>query len=83
MEKELTFPFDLSGRLAIYFVQNVQNAVLNQIQIGSSSRRVNAKSLLGVLSLGIKTGDKVSVFYKREEDFVAIEEIVRLLNDER
>ena len=83
MEKELTFPFDLSGRLAIYFVQNVQNAVLNQIQIGSSSRRVNAKSLLGVLSLGIKTGDKVSVFYKREEDFVVIEEIVRLLNDER
>ena len=82
MVKELTFPFNLSGRPAIYFVQAIQDATLNLVQIGSPARRVNAKSLLGVLSLGINSGDTVSIFYKEERDFKVMEEIINFIKEE-
>lgn len=81
MVKEITFPFNLSGRQAITFVQHTQN-ILNLIQMGTLERRVNAKSLLGVLSLGIKKGDTISVFYKEEGDFKVMEEIINFIKEE-
>ena len=82
MVKELTFLFNLSGRPAIYFVQAIQDTILNPVQIGSPARRVNAKSLLGVLSLGINSGDTVSIFYKEEGDFKVMEEIINFIKEE-
>ena len=82
MVKETTFPFDLSGRTAMMFVQATQEAFKGPIQLGSPSRRVNAKSLLGVLSLGIKKGDTISVFYQEEADFRVMEEIINSLKEE-
>lgn len=82
MVKELTFPFDLFGRTAMLFVHGTQEVLKNPIQLGNSNRRVNAKSLLGILSLGIKKGDTISVFYQGEEDFRVMEEIINLLQEE-
>lgn len=82
MVKELTFPFDLSGRTAMFFVQATQEALKTPIQMGSFNRRVNAKSLLGILSLGIKKGDTVSVFYQEEENLRVMEEIINSLREE-
>lgn len=81
MVKELTFPFDLSGRTAILFEQEIQNTLKNTVQLEKFNRRVNAKSLLGILSLGIKKGDTVSVFYQ-DEDFRVIEKIINSLQEE-
>ena len=81
MVKELTFPFNLSGRTAALFEQEIQNTLKNTIQLERFNRRVNAKSLLGVLSLGIKKGDTVSVFYQ-DEDFRVIEKIINSLQEE-
>ena len=81
MVKELTFPFDLSGRTAALFEQKIQNTIKNTVQLEKFNRRVNAKSLLGILSLGIKKGDTVSVFYQ-DEDFRVIEKIINSLQEE-
>ena len=81
MVKELTFPFNLSGRTAALFEQEIQNTLKNTVQLERFNRRVNAKSLLGVLSLGIKKGDTVSVVYQ-DEDFQVIEKIINSLKEE-
>ena len=81
MVKELTFPFNLSGRTAALFEQEIQNTIKNTVQLEKFNRRVNAKSLLGVLSLGIKKGDTVSVVYQ-DEDFQVIEKIINSLQEE-
>lgn len=81
MVKELTFPFNLSGRTAALFEQEIQNTLKNTVQLERFNRRVNAKSLLGVLSLGIKKGDTVSVVYQ-DEDFRVIEKIINSLQEE-
>lgn len=81
MVKELTFPFNLSGRTAALFEQEIQNTLKNNVQLERFNRRVNAKSLLGVLSLGIKKGDTVSVIYQ-DEDFRVIEKIINSLKEE-
>ena len=81
MVKELTFPFNLSGRTAALFEQEIQNTLKNTVQLERFNRRVNAKSLLGVLSLGIKKGDTVSVIYQ-DEDFRVIEKIINSLKEE-
>lgn len=81
MVKELTFPFDLSGRTAALFEQEIQNTIKNTVQLEKFNRRVNAKSLLGILSLGIKKGDTISVFYQ-DEDFRVIEKIINSLQEE-
>ena len=61
MEKEIIFPFDLKGRQAMYFIGEVQNKLHNAIFLEKKNRRVNAKSLLGILSLGIKKEEKIKV----------------------
>ena len=81
MVKELTFPFNLSGRTAALFEQEIQNTLKNTVQLERFNRRVNAKSLLGVLSLGIKKGDTVSIVYQ-DEDFQVIEKIINSLQEE-
>ena len=81
MVKELTFPFNLSGRTVILFEQEIQNTLKNTVQLEKFNRRVNAKSILGVLSLGIKKGDTVSVVYQ-DEDFQVIEKIINSLKEE-
>ena len=82
MVKELIFPFDLSGRTAMLFVQATQEALKTPIQMGDLNRRVNAKSLLGILSLGIKKGDTVSIFYQEEKYLGVMEEIIKSLQEE-
>lgn len=82
MTKEISFSFNLSGRQAIRFVQTTQEVLKNLVQLEREGRRVSAKSLLGILSLGIRKGDLVTVFYKEEEDFKIIEEIINLIQEE-
>ena len=50
----------LHNRQATYFVQKA-NEFESSIYLESGSRRMNAKSLLGIMSLGIGTGATVSL----------------------
>ena len=48
----------LHNRQATYFVQKA-NEFESNIWVESGSRKMNAKSLLGIMSLGIVTGSKI------------------------
>ena len=50
----------LHNRQATYFVQKA-NEFSSSIWLESDSRKMNAKSLLGIMSLGIVTGATVTV----------------------
>lgn len=51
----------LHNKQAIYFVQKANEFKCN-IWIESGSRKMNAKSLLGIMSLGIVTGAVVTLY---------------------
>ena len=53
-KKEITFPFCLFSRRAVMMPQAVQEIITKPFFIEKNNRRVRAKSLLGLLSLGIK-----------------------------
>lgn len=61
-EKEVTVQnqVGLSARPATFFIQKA-NCFKSSIWIEKEERRVNAKSLLGVLSLGIDGGTTIKV----------------------
>lgn len=50
----------LHNRQATYFVQKA-NEFISSIWIESDNRKMNAKSLLGIMSLGIVTGATVTL----------------------
>ena len=50
----------LHNRQATYFVQKA-NEFESNIYLESGSRKMNAKSLLGIMSLGVITGSKVTL----------------------
>ena len=58
-EKEIIFPYDLHGRAAQQFVQDISCNVFSGLYMEKDIRRINAHSLLGVLSLCVKKGDKI------------------------
>ena len=68
----------LRARPATFFIQKA-NEFKCSIQVEREERRVNAKSLLGVLSLGIVKGTKVTIIadgVDEDEALVALTELV-------
>lgn len=78
--KELTItnPDGLRASRAAMFVQ-VAGRFSSQILVEKGNKKINAKSIMGVLSLGVKQGEKIYIFAngKDEEDAIkAIEELI-------
>ena len=72
--KELTIMSadGLRASKAAMFVQ-VAGGFASQIFVEKGNKKINAKSIMGVLSLGVKQGEKIYVFAngKDEEDAIA------------
>ena len=68
----------LHARPATYFIQKA-NEFKSTIWIEKEERRANAKSLLGVLSLGILGGTEVSIMASGVDEEEAVAELVRLV----
>ena len=78
--KEITIQnqVGLHARPATFFIQKA-NEFKCSIQVEREERRVNAKSLLGVLSLGIVKGTKVNIIadgVDEDEALLALCELV-------
>ena len=69
----------LSARPATFFIQKA-NCFKSSIWIEKEERRANAKSLLGVLSLGIDGGTTVKIIAAGPDEEQAVEELVKLVN---
>ena len=68
----------LHNRQATYFVQKA-NEFESSIWVESSSRKMNAKSLLGIMSLGIVTGAVVTLSAQGADAEAAIGALEALL----
>ena len=68
----------LYARPATFFIQRA-NSYKSSIWIEKDDRRVNAKSLLGVLSLGIMGGTTIRIHAGGSDEEQAVEELVKLV----
>ena len=68
----------LHNRQATYFVQKANEFACN-IWLESGSRKMNAKSLLGIMSLGIVTGTTVTLTADGTDAEAAIDALETLL----
>ena len=51
----------------------------SEIHIESGSRKVNAKSIMGMMSLGLDTGEMVTVIADGPDEETAVEDIAKYL----
>ena len=71
----------LHARPATFFIQKA-NEFKSSIWIEKDERRVNAKSLLGVLSLGIVKGTPMTIIADGVDESVAIATLSELVENE-
>ena len=71
----------LHARPATFFIQKA-NEFKCSIWVEKDERRVNAKSLLGVLSLGIIKGTSVSLVADGADEKEAVETLVELVSSD-
>ena len=72
----------LHARPATFFIQKA-NEFKSSIWIEKDERRVNAKSLLGVLSLGIVGGTTIKVIADGADEEAAVDGLVKELRQRR
>ena len=68
----------LHARPATFFIQKA-NEYKSSIWVEREDRRVNAKSLLGVLSLGIVGGTDISIIAYGPDEEAAVDGLVKLV----
>lgn len=78
--KELTIANadGLRASKAAMFVQ-VAGGFASQIFVEKGNKKINAKSIMGVLSLGVKQGDAIYVFANGKDEEAAIAAIEKLV----
>lgn len=69
----------LHARPATFFIQKA-NEFKSTIWVEKDERRVNAKSLLGVLSLGIVGGTTIKVIADGSDEQQAVDGLVKLVD---
>ena len=69
----------LHARPATFFIQKA-NEFKSSIWVEKEERRVNAKSLLGVLSLGIVGGVPIRIIADGADEEQAVDALVELVN---
>lgn len=68
----------LHARPATFFIQKA-NEFKSTVWVEKEERRVNAKSLLGVLSLGIVGGTKIRIIVDGSDEEAALAALVELV----
>ena len=68
----------LHARPATFFIQKA-NEFKSSIWVEKEERRVNAKSLMGVLSLGIVGGTSIRIIADGADEQQAVEALVKLI----
>jgi phosphocarrier protein len=79
-ETEIKNEIGLHARPATLFVQKA-NEHKASIWVEKDERRVNAKSLLGVLSLGVTDKSKIKIIAEGSGEEAAVEDLVALIEN--
>ncbi|MBQ1263735.1 MAG: HPr family phosphocarrier protein, partial [Oscillospiraceae bacterium] len=67
------------ARPATFFIQKA-NEFKSSIWVEKEERRVNAKSLLGILSLGISGGTVIKIIADGDDEAAAVEGLIALVD---
>lgn len=79
--KEITVTYDVGlDRDAVTAFIRSANEFQSQIHISVEGRRVNAKSLLGVLSLGIAKGMSITLIADGQDEEAALDGLSKLID---
>ena len=78
-EVTITNSIGLHARPATFFIQKA-NAYKASVWVEKDDRRVNAKSLLGVLSLGIAQGMTITLLADGQDEEDALNGLMTLIN---
>ncbi|MDR2074174.1 MAG: HPr family phosphocarrier protein [Oscillospiraceae bacterium] len=70
----------LFARPATFFIQKA-NEFKSTVWVDFKSKRVNAKSLLGVLSLAVGKGDTIKIVAEGPDEKEAVESIVKIIDN--
>lgn len=76
---KIQYRIGLHARPAALFVQTA-GKFLSDITIEKEDRIVNAKSIMGIMALGVAQGEEVEIVARGEDEKEAIEALVELLN---
>lgn len=79
-EVKITNAIGLHARPATFFIQKA-NSYSSSIWVEKDDRKVNAKSLLGVLSLGIAKGMTIVLVADGHDEELAIEGLTDLIDN--
>ena len=79
-EVTITNNIGLHARPATFFIQKA-NTFKSSVWIEKDERKVNAKSLLGVLSLGIAKGDVVTLIADGTDEDEALKGLSALIDE--
>ncbi len=74
----VTNSIGLHARPATFFIQKA-NTYHSSVWVEKDERRVNAKSLLGILSLGIAKGMTITLIADGQDEVGAIDGLVELI----
>lgn len=74
----MTNQVGLHARPATFFIQKA-NEFKSSIWIEREERKVNAKSLLGVLSLGVVKGGEINIIIDGEDEAEAMAALLELI----
>ncbi len=75
----ITNSIGLHARPATFFIQKA-NSYKSGVWVEKDDRKVNAKSLLGVLSLGIAKGMTITIIADGSDEAVAVNGLCELIN---
>lgn len=75
----INIPNGLEARPVALLVQ-VASQYESSIYVESNDKRVNAKSIMGMMSMGISTGEKVTVTADGPDEKAAIDNIEKYLS---
>ena len=81
MQSVVTCESGLYNRQATYFIQKA-NEFKSSIWVEIEDRKINAKSLLGVLSMGITKGTSVNLIADGPDEEQAVKALTEMLTKE-
>ncbi len=78
-EKTVCIKSSLDAREAAFFVQTA-GKFKSDIYVSAAEKKINAKSIMGTIALGMKEGQEVTISAYGEDEASAVEELAALLS---
>lgn len=75
---EITNPTGLHARPAALFVQTA-GKFTSHIWLKSGEKKVNAKSIMGLMSLAVSSGSKIAIGAEGEDEDLAVNDLIDLV----